>query len=139
MSKATQAESGATETVKDTFHCFGHSLPQAKPPRHANSSGTPSAKPAIFLHESSLLFARVKPPFMQEMHRSACAVFERVQNEVPSSKHNTNTNQNQTTTDQGRKQETLVCTCRVKQMRHKTGVELLQNGHLMSLEPSRSC
>ena len=65
----------------------------------------------------SLFFARVEPPFMQEMHRSACAVLERVS---CMKCQTTNSTQTQNTTKQRptreRKQETLEYRCKVKQV-----------------------
>ena len=51
-----------------------------------------------------IFVARVEPPFMQEVRRSACAAFERV-----SSMKCQATNTTPTQTNTGRKQETLKC------------------------------
>ena len=65
-------------------------------------------------------FARVEPPFLQKMHRSACAVFERVSClKCQKNKNRTKPNHQQnskTTKKQRREQETLECTCQVKPM-----------------------
>ena len=75
----------------------------------------------------TILFARVEPPFMQEVHRSACAIFCSLHHERGPNTQTKPKNQTKPT-KKSTKMETLGCTCKgeTDMVKQKLGTELLQ-------------
>ena len=70
---------------------------------------------------SAIFFARAERPFMQEMHRSACAVFERSANQQTQHQHKPTPNKNRPGKKAG---DSWMYVQGETGVRHKSGIEL---------------